>query len=730
MRKILYDMQMGLTFDDVLLVPQYSRINSRASIDINPRSRFLKNAETPFISANMDTVTEDRMAGAMYVNGGFAILHRFLSEVKTRIILKELTAAIETTAISIGIRDDEKDRYLVNLAVEFKVPAICIDVAHGDCEGVIQRIKQVKEVIDSAAWTPVIIAGNVATREGARRLFRAGAQIVKVGIGPGCFAAGTRVLMANGTYKNIEQIKTGDFVINKNGQTVKIVGVKFSGFRRVKSYKSSCSWQTSYVTHDHKHYIGDYSSIKDINSVSKTKILDKRLKNGSSKFRWAPTVELDKAFLLMPKHINFEKMQENFTISLRSFSKRKSSYDKMMYENNAIYPSYKLGHIFGAFLGDGHSCISKSKNVGTIGHVKWSFGKTELHIAEKTAKNIKDIFNIDCKINENGNVLEVIAHCKPLAHLFDDFGKKTNKHLPEKYLANNKEYLSGIIDGLIDSDGHIDEERKTLNNTSVFIIELFQICNYILNGYFPSVSQKKISTGNLDYVNIDNFNMSYVAKEHKKPNNFLTDNFQIVSNSKFKVKDTELVLPTYDIEVDCPTHSFIANNVIVHNSHCTTRIVTGHGYPQLNAIEECSLAAHEYGGEIIADGGIRNSGDIAKAIAAGANFVMLGRLLAGCDEAPSEKINIDGRVFKAYRGMASKQAQEDNGLRQKAPEGVASFIPCTGPVERVLRELGEGLQSAMSYSGCDTIATFQAFSEFVRISPAAIVENNPHGVAK
>jgi len=168
-------------------------------------------------------------------------------------------------------------------------------------------------------------------------------------------------------------------------------------------------------------------------------------------------------------------------------------------------------------------------------------------------------------------------------------------------------------------------------------------------------------------------------------------------------------------------------------SHCTTRVVTGHGVPQLSAISEIYWGLrydkpYEHV-EIIADGGIRNSGDIAKAIAVGADYVMLGRLLAGCTESPVETMIKNGKRCKIYRGMASFSAQKDRGRSKKRiiAEGVASIIAETGPVEDTIYELRTGLASACSYTGAITIEQFRAKAKLIKITNSSRVEGTPHG---
>lgn len=174
-------------------------------------------------------------------------------------------------------------------------------------------------------------------------------------------------------------------------------------------------------------------------------------------------------------------------------------------------------------------------------------------------------------------------------------------------------------------------------------------------------------------------------------------------------------------------------------SICTTRIVAGVGVPQLTAVLECAKEASRSGVPVIADGGIRFSGDISKAIAAGASCVMVGSLLAGTDEAPGETYLYQGRTYKAYRGMGSVgamargsadryfQAEVRDSLKL-VPEGIEGQVPYKGPMEAVVHQLVGGLRAGMGYLGAKTIPEFQKRAKFVRISPAGVRESHTHGV--
>jgi IMP dehydrogenase len=175
-------------------------------------------------------------------------------------------------------------------------------------------------------------------------------------------------------------------------------------------------------------------------------------------------------------------------------------------------------------------------------------------------------------------------------------------------------------------------------------------------------------------------------------------------------------------------------------SICTTRIVAGVGVPQLTAILDCVEAAQKTGTPVIADGGVRFSGDLTKALAAGASCVMIGSLLAGTDESPGETYLYQGRTYKAYRGMGSLGAmargsadryfqQDVKDELKLVPEGIEGQVPYKGPVGAVLHQLVGGLRAGMGYLGAETLSELQARARFIRISPAAMRESHPHGVA-
>jgi IMP dehydrogenase len=239
---------------------------------------------------------------------------------------------------------------------------------------------------------------------------------------------------------------------------------------------------------------------------------------------------------------------------------------------------------------------------------------------------------------------------------------------------------------------------------------------------------------------------------------------QAITEVKKRFPDTDLLagnVATYDGAMALIDAGADAVKVgIGPGSICTTRMVTGAGMPQITAIAEAARAASKVGIPIIADGGIKYSGDLTKAIAAGANVVMIGSLFAGVDESPGETILYQGRSFKAYRGMGSLSAmaqgsgeryfqsaddmteaasaertsvtaRESNGSNRLAkfvPEGIEGRVPHRGPLEAMVYQLVGGLRSGMGYLGCATIPELQKNARFIRISNAGLRESHVHDV--
>ena len=215
---------------------------------------------------------------------------------------------------------------------------------------------------------------------------------------------------------------------------------------------------------------------------------------------------------------------------------------------------------------------------------------------------------------------------------------------------------------------------------------------------------------------------------------------EAVKNIKAKYPDAQLIAG--NVATAAATEALIKAGAdcvkvgIGPGSICTTRVVAGIGVPQISAILECGERADKFGVPIIADGGIKYSGDIVKAIAAGGSVVMMGSMLAGCEEAPGETEVYQGRQFKVYRGMGSLGAMQcgskDRYFQQNnkklVPEGVEGRVPYRGPVSDTIYQMMGGLRSGMGYTGSHNIEELRTNSKFVRITSAGLKESHPHDI--
>jgi IMP dehydrogenase/GMP reductase len=539
----------------------------------------------------------------------------------------------------------------------------------------------------------------------------AGADIVKVGLG--CLAGGTRVLMSNMTYKNIEDIKMGDRVINMFGKPTVVLDVKNSGYRGVGRIDHVGSIKSTFVTPDHQFYLGVFDSQSEISLITKgyRKSILQQAKTipKSDKIKWISISEPRRPIALFPQEICWE-LPEDFTVDISEYFIRQNhnkDYKKI------IKSSYELGYIFGTFLGDGTSHLRyNKKRKSNSGSMSWTFGADEISIAKKLSSCLYEEFGKSGTISIRNNTIDVYFYAKPYAEWFSKFGKRDNKHLPEELLCNNKEYLQGIFDGLQDSDGCINgtEPRDSFSNTSMELIELYGLLHLRLLGYLPQFRIQPTSTG-LENCNLENCNQGYSVRGLVRPEYRLLPErgFELI-----KILDRDfsnlITTQTWDIEVEDDSHSFIANNTIVHNSGagCATRIKTGIGIPQLSAIIECADAAHGLGGHIISDGGCVVSGDVVKAFAAGADFVMLGGMLAGHDEN-----GVD------FYGMSSERGNNEisGGLKTyRASEGWEFELPSRGPVDNTLQDIEGGLRSACAYCGAKNLKNLPKCSTFILVN--------------
>ena len=714
--EIMMQIKEGLVYDDVLLEPKYSDIMSRSDVDTSVEIKGFKFSH-PLIPSNMKNITGIEMAKEIYKSGGLALIHRFMPIEEQFELVKEVSSinAFNNIGFSVGVKDSDKEH--IKAFADLGLRILCIDVAHCDSIYGHSMTSWVKQNYPDM----LLIAGNIATKEGAKRLWDSGADMIRVGIGSGCFAAGTRILMSNGTYKNIEDVVPGDKIINKNGKPVSVLKSFSTGIKKVSKLVNNSFYTNTFVTPDHQFWIGDMGVDKKKAAKGRgyAKTIETQDKLGNSKYKWKPISESYNDAFLFPRNIQFE-MPEDFTISLKKRVSGNNPSNTIYAEDCVIKPSYDSGYLFGTFLGDGCAFCAVHKN-SHIGRINWYFGLGEQNIVDKLSLCIKNIFGKDVKVKEEKNIHNIYFYYKPLADYLFKFGKKSEKKLPDNLLVNNKEYLKGLYDGLLDSDGNYGKDsRNCLSNTSTNIIELFNILNYMLFGYLPNNRSVGKDIGNLKGCNINSMKEAFSSKTLKTPSFRLTKDYFVVKPISYE--ETSLEVPVYDIEVDCETHSFIANNMIVHNSICSTRLNAGAGTPLLSSLMDIAELKDKLNRKdiyFIADGGASKPSDVVKALCL-CDMVMSGNLFAGCHECPGNMVEINGVLYKEYAGSSTH--------RGSYTEGVKAFVPVKENFEATLTKILEGLRSGMSYQNSRNLQELKEDPIFVRITNAGLRESNIHDV--
>ena len=280
---------------------------------------------------------------------------------------------------AVGVGPDALERAQALIVAGADV--LVVDTAHGHSRGVLEMVARIKALSGEFE----VVAGNIATGEAAEALIDAGADAVKLGVGPGCLAAGTRVLMADSTYTNIEDVVAGDRVINMRGEPVVVAKAWCTGTREVMAVLHVASPSETIVTPDHNFFVGDLSTtaVATVTSQGYARVLEKPTRLGERKLRWKEIGEAERDALLLPRRIAFE-LPDSLELDLAEFAKRPSRLRRYRVHCEA---SYELGYMFGAFLGD--DAFINTNGRSEIGRVGWSFGPHEEAIAERLVECVE-----------------------------------------------------------------------------------------------------------------------------------------------------------------------------------------------------------------------------------------------------------------------------------------------------------------------------------------------------
>lgn len=730
-------MQPGLTYDDFIVLPGFVNF---AREDVNFKTKLTRNIEIdlPFVSSPMDTVTEWEMALSLAEVGAVGVIHNNMkAEDQASLVntisdpnglMRSDTSLGKRLVVGAAVSTREDDRDRIEKVVEAGANFLVIDTAHGWSKFQLDLIVWLKKNFPDVD----VVAGNVVTGYQTRDLIQAGADAIRVGMGPGCLVGNSKVLIYDGSVKDIKNIKSGDIVIDKYGNSV-IVRAKIpTGTRKsLVRFKSRLSSKYTTLTKDHKVYVYDLSHVSQ-NTLSSRGLPYYIKRDGNKHFKWINAENLTtQMYSCTPSKRNFKFSDLNY-IDLGNFVDNSQSKilvnkiethgsDKSVrcYTNRFIDFNYDFGKLIGYFLGDGYAKFSRQTS-----YIYITMHEDDKYRVEEVKQLFKRLFNLNSTVyrnNKNKKGVNIKVYSRPLAKMLSSFGKRLTKKLPSSYLVNNKDYLSGIYDGLVESDG-IGTTRIGFKNTSDHLIQLFIDLSIILGKPFGTSAGLSKNP---------NWNDSTKVTQIKHVNIF---NGYILGRIQ-KVMDIDGDgIELYDIETN---GNFIANNVIVHNSICTTQEMMAVGRAQATAVHRCAYAARSQGKDsngnyvpIIADGGVKNSGHVAKALLLGASTVMMGSMFAGCNEAPGWENH-----RKTYRGMASKDVLTSGGNgrygTQVVPQGVSAIIEPKGDVKDLVEYLRCALQYSFQDMGVRSISDLHTclWSDHLRIerrTSSAQLEGSAH----
>jgi len=795
--KKLTDAPEAITFDDVLLQPGYSEV-AIGEIDVSTYvTRNLK-IDVPIVSSPMDTVTEGKLAAAVAKCGGVGVVHYNIpiaKQVEHVAFVKSLKLPV---GAAVGPNDDERVSALMAKEVDFLV----IDTAHGFRKVVIDAVKRYKKAGAD------VVAGNIVSADAAEQMISAGADGLRVGLGPGsiCFEAGALVLMDDYSVKPIESVQVGERVITHKGHARRVtkayvkpysgemVKIKAGGSPGVISATSNHPFLA--VTFDvddkrmrkigPKHYFhldkyADSLDWKEAGSLAYGSVVVTPRKSSVQGTpspvldlaEWVDGTQRDDAHLWSEKHGVNPNVESHVDLARRfnttprvmtSIVHGGKSRDPILdlhanvwldathYQrefepqkiSRIVHLDESVMRLFGYYLAEGCVCgPEKNKSL------RFCFSKLETAYHEDVEQIIGRKFNYfksGISASKTRGGASVIAYSHVLARFFEKFlgNGCQDKKIPSFVFELDPRLLKGLLVGMIRGDGTVKETgRVTYTTTNATLA--FQVAEIFSRlGFMASIRRNpkvKPHWSDTFKVGISGKQVHAFAKMFPELNVRLKNGIskqgswqdeQFIYWSLDSVERIHKDTTVYNLEVE-EDESYLVNRIAVHN--CTTRIITGIGVPQLTAVSEVADIASQHKIPVIADGGIKYSGDLAKAIAAGASCGMLGNLFAGCDESPGDVIESEGQKFKKYRGMGSVESLKANYAnrydafkKSLVPEGVSGLTKYRGSVDGVITQFEGGLRKAMVYVGAKNLEEFQRKARFVRITSSGFTESHPHSL--
>lgn len=707
---------------------------------------------------------------------------------------------------AVGPGKDRDER--VDALVQAGVDVIVIDTAHGHSRNVLDAVRETKRRHPGVD----IIAGNVATADGTQALIDAGADAVKIGIGPGsiCGAPETQVQMGDGSIKRIDEVRPGDMVITHLGRARRVtktyrrpyqgpmVHMTINGvpgpLRMTPNHPFYAvhfdaplaqrrRYGGKYFFHKPKHNRGlqwvEAGSLQpqDVLAIPRRAAQPRPVRydllsyvphyrtDGEQIWATNPSRNHNSesyADLAARFKTGYHVISEIITGHRRvedALQQRVTTYlRKVGYERPT--PAHRLPRhvdldarlmrLFGYYLAEGHLAGAPNNR-----QLRFAFHEDEHVYHQDVIGLVRDLFgyNVAKIVKAQGRrAVSILFSSHALAQFFAAVlpGDATTKRIPLDVLDQPPELLRELIIGCWRGDGTSEVDGRAGYKTASPTLAN-QVADILTRlGYLPSVQQYRPANEawstmycvRLSGEQYADFRGAFPELGLREPHAnrgiggqgmWSDDQYVYVTIKDVEVREESLEVFNLEVEED---ETYVANRVAVHN--CTTRIVAGTGVPQITAIADCAAVGDRHGVPIIADGGIKHSGEVAKAIAAGASSVMIGSLFAGTDEAPGDLVLYQGRSYKMYRGMGSigamrkgskdRYGQGGTADEKLVPEGIEGRVPYRGALSAILYQLVGGLRAGMGYTGAATIEHMRRDARFVRITSAGLRESHVHDV--
>lgn len=788
--------QEALTYDDVLIQPGYSAV---AISDVSTKTHVTQAIEIdlPIVSSPMDTVSESGLAIAMAKKGGVGVIHYNISIPDQVGHVQKVKSENLLVGAAVGAQDDERVKKLLDAEADFLV----IDTAHGYRKSVLDAVKRYKK--EGAQ----VVAGNIVSKTAAEGLIAAGADGLRVGVGPGsiCFEAGALVLMEDYSVKPIEDVQVGDRVITHKGRVRTVTKTYQRPYHgELVQFKAGGSPDVVSTTPNHpflaKVFDVDEARMKKYGAkyyyaLAKDKALDwipadqlrvgtivatprktatqgipapvldvseyvpgyptdessiwseKRGRNPNAESH----VDLARRFHTTPRvihHIVHGGKSRNPVLEMDVNFWLKATHYQREIESNKINRFISLDEsvlrLFGYYLAEGFTAGLENNR-----SLRFGFSKTETAYHDDVAAIIREKFGyagVGLSPSKTRGGVSVVAYSHLLAQFFESLlgNGSQQKRIPGFVFELDPRLIKGLLVGLIRGNGTVREKGRvtyTTANASLAyqVAELFSRLGFMASiRRFPKAKPNWSDTFKVGISGKQVHAFAQLCPELGVQAPDAQGKQQSWVDSAFiywgvdDVRRIQKETTVYNLEVE-EDESYVVNRLTVHN--CTTRVVTGIGVPQLTAVSEVADYAASYRIPVIADGGIKYSGDLAKALAAGADVGMLGNVLAGTDEAPGELVDREGVKYKKYRGMGSVESLKENWAnrydafkKSLVPEGVSGLTKYRGSVEQVLTQFEGGLRKAMVYVGAKNLEEFKENAVFVRITSSGLLESHPHSL--